>query len=118
MLTMLKVIKNRFEQGHRTSKYPEENINLYKRFRGLPIVNTNCDAAVVQQCGSLLLFSAIDYSAPGHRRRFSINSLRTLHHDKRLFAGVARHARVLHCFHLHSVGSIDTCVYGSLTRFM
>ena len=60
MLTMLKVIKNRFEQGHRTSKYPEENINLYKRFRGLPIVNTNCDPAVVQQCAAACPQEAID----------------------------------------------------------
>jgi Ni,Fe-hydrogenase III small subunit/NAD-dependent dihydropyrimidine dehydrogenase PreA subunit len=47
---MLKVIKNRMEQGHRTSKYPKEPINLYKRFRGLPKVDKNCTAAVVQRC--------------------------------------------------------------------
>lgn len=47
---MLKVIKNRLEQGHRTSKYPKEQITLYKRFRGLPNVNTKCDSALVKRC--------------------------------------------------------------------
>lgn len=47
---MLKIIKNRLEQGHRTSKYPKEPINLYKRFRGLPRIDKNCDAGLVQRC--------------------------------------------------------------------
>ena len=57
---MLKVIKNRFEQGHRTTKYPEEKINLYKRFRGLPTVHSDCDPAVVQQCAEACPQEAID----------------------------------------------------------
>jgi Ni,Fe-hydrogenase III small subunit/ferredoxin-like protein FixX len=47
---MLKVIKNRLEQGHRTSKYPKEEIHLYKRFRGLPNVDTKCDPTLVKRC--------------------------------------------------------------------
>ncbi len=57
---MLKVIKNRFEQGHRTSKYPEEKINLYKRFRGRPAIDTNCDPVLVQQCAEACTQDAID----------------------------------------------------------
>lgn len=57
---MLKVIKNRFEQGHRTSKYPEEPINLYKRFRGRPTIDINCDPALVQQCAEACPQEAID----------------------------------------------------------
>lgn len=47
---MFKVIKNRIEQGHRTSKYPKEPIHLYKRFRGLPKVDTKCNPSLVKQC--------------------------------------------------------------------
>ncbi|PLX48100.1 MAG: hydrogenase [Desulfobulbaceae bacterium] len=49
---MLKVLKNRLEQGHRTSRYPKEQIHLYKRFRGLPKVNSSCRAELVQQCAA------------------------------------------------------------------
>jgi Ni,Fe-hydrogenase III small subunit/ferredoxin-like protein FixX len=57
---MLKVIKNRFEQGHRTSKYPEEKISLYKRFRGLPSVDAQCDPSVMRQCADACPQNAID----------------------------------------------------------
>ncbi len=57
---MLKVIKNRFEQGYRTSKYPEEQIELYKRFRGLPDLNAGCDPSVVQQCADACPQDAIN----------------------------------------------------------
>ena len=48
------------QQGHRTSKYPKEPISLYKRFRGLPKINTDCDQAVVQQCADNCPQDAID----------------------------------------------------------
>jgi Ni,Fe-hydrogenase III small subunit/ferredoxin-like protein FixX len=57
---MLKVIKNRIEQGHRTSNYPKEQINLYKRFRGLPKVDPKCDAALVKCCADACPQDAID----------------------------------------------------------
>ncbi len=57
---MLKIIKNRLEQGHRTSKYPKEPINLYKRFRGLPKVDNNCSAELVQQCSDACPQEAIE----------------------------------------------------------
>ncbi len=57
---MLEVIKNRIEQGYRTSKYPKEPINLYKRFRGLPRVNPQCEAALVKRCADACPQDAID----------------------------------------------------------
>ena len=47
---MLKVIKNRWKQGYRTTKYPKEEINLYSRFRGLPTVHQDCDKKLVREC--------------------------------------------------------------------
>ena len=60
---MLKVIKNRLEQGHRTSKYPKEPINLYKRFRGLPKIDNNCDEVLVQRCADACPQEAINVVA-------------------------------------------------------
>lgn len=56
---MFKVIKNRLEQGLRTSKYPRKPIQLYSRFRGLPEVNQNCASAIVQRCANLCPQEAI-----------------------------------------------------------
>jgi len=57
---MLKVIKNRIEQGCKTSKYPKEPIHLYHRFRGLPVINKDCSAEIVQRCVELCPQDAID----------------------------------------------------------
>ena len=57
---MLKIIKNRLEQEHRTSKYPKEPISLYKRFRGLPQIDTTCDPAMVKKCAESCPQDAID----------------------------------------------------------
>lgn len=56
---MLKIISTRLEQGYRTSAYPKEDIALYSRFRGLPVINQECDAAVVRQCAALCPQEAI-----------------------------------------------------------
>ena len=42
---MFKVISNRLEQGHKTSRYPQEAIELHHRFRGLPEIDAACDVA-------------------------------------------------------------------------
>ena len=47
---MLKVIRNRLEQGYRTCDYPSTPVELYSRFRGLPIVNRDCDPDIVRRC--------------------------------------------------------------------
>ena len=57
---MLKVIKNRFEQGCKTSSYPKEPITLYSRYRGLPIVNKDCPKIVALQCAQICPQEAID----------------------------------------------------------
>ena len=57
---MLKVIKNRFEQGCRTSTYPKDPIVLYSRYRGRPIVDRNCPPGVARQCAQICPQEAID----------------------------------------------------------
>ena len=57
---MLQVLKNRMMQGYRTSKYPKEEINLYKRFRGLPQVDPKCDPTIVQRCAEACPQDAIN----------------------------------------------------------
>ena len=56
---MLKVIKNRIEQGCKTTKYPKEPINLYKRYRGLPQINSDCDPSIVSLCAAVCPQDAI-----------------------------------------------------------
>lgn len=36
---MFQILKNRFEQGYKTTAYPKEPISLYSRYRGRPTVN-------------------------------------------------------------------------------
>ncbi len=60
---MLKVIKNRFEQGCRTSAYPKEPIALYSRYRGRPVVNRSCDKTIARQCADICPQEAIDPEA-------------------------------------------------------
>lgn len=60
---MLKVIKNRMEQGCKTSNYPKEPINLYHRFRGLPAINASCDPTVIQRCADICPQDCIDTKA-------------------------------------------------------
>ncbi|MBF0119593.1 MAG: hydrogenase [Desulfobacterales bacterium] len=47
---MLRVLKNRFEQGYKTSKYPYEKIVLPERFRGRPLINKNCAKEIILEC--------------------------------------------------------------------
>ncbi|RPH52643.1 MAG: hydrogenase [Desulfobacteraceae bacterium] len=57
---MLKTLKNRFEQGYRTSRYPKEKIELSSRYRGLPIINLSAPDDVVMQCADACPQNAID----------------------------------------------------------
>ena len=47
---MLKILRNRIEQGCKTSQYPKVPIDLYERYRGLPKINKDCSKTVVDQC--------------------------------------------------------------------
>jgi len=57
---MLNTLKNRFEQGYRTSRYPLEKIALWKRYRGMPQINKNAPADLVCQCAEACPQDAID----------------------------------------------------------
>lgn len=56
---MLKILRNRFEQGYRTTRYPKEEITLDPRFRGLPAVNSQCAPALVRLCAEICPQNAI-----------------------------------------------------------
>ncbi len=47
---MLKVLKNRFEQGCKTSRYPRAKVELPPRYRGRPNINQNAPEELVKQC--------------------------------------------------------------------
>lgn len=57
---MLKTLRNRFEQGHRTSRYPKVPIQLPERYRGLPVVNSDSPADMVAGCAEACPQGAID----------------------------------------------------------
>lgn len=57
---MLKIIKNKLEQGCKTSKYPKEPIELYHRYRGLPRINKQCAQEIVDRCVESCPQDAID----------------------------------------------------------
>ena len=57
---MLKVIKNRFEQGCKTSAYPKKHVTLYSRYRGLPVINKDCTMSIALQCAQICPQDAID----------------------------------------------------------
>lgn len=60
---MLKTLKNRFEQGYRTTKYPKEKIELWERYRGRPVINRDAPAEMVERCAQACPQDAIDSQA-------------------------------------------------------
>lgn len=59
---MLKTLKNRFDQGHRTSKYPDEKIELPPHYRGRPRINGGAPPELVAKCIAACPQKAIDPS--------------------------------------------------------
>jgi len=57
---MLNTLKNRFEQGYKTTGYPKTKIELVDRYRGLPEINNDVASDVAQQCASECPQDAID----------------------------------------------------------
>jgi len=57
---MWKIIRNRLDQGYRTSSYPKQPIALYERFRGRPQINRQCEPALIRQCAEACPQEAID----------------------------------------------------------
>ena len=57
---MLKILKNRIEQGCRTSKYPKEAIALHPSYRGRPELNRACSRELAARCAAACPQEAID----------------------------------------------------------
>lgn len=57
---MLKTLKNRFEQGHRTTSYPKTPITLPERYRGRPEINSGAAKDMIQACAEACPQDAID----------------------------------------------------------
>jgi len=57
------VLKNRFEQGCKTSRYPKEKIQLLPRYRGRPQINADAPRDVVVACAQACPQDAIDPEA-------------------------------------------------------
>lgn len=60
---MLNVLKNRWEQGCRTSRYPKEDVKLLPRYRGRPVIDQNAPPDVVSACAQSCPQEAIDPAA-------------------------------------------------------
>lgn len=60
---MLNVLKNRFEQGCRTSSYPKTKVELPPRYRGRPVINAAASPSVVEACAGACPQDAIDTAA-------------------------------------------------------
>jgi Ni,Fe-hydrogenase III small subunit/ferredoxin-like protein FixX len=65
---MLNVLKNRFEQGYRTTPYPKVNIELHERYRGRPQINADAPSDLIAQCVAACPQNAID----GERKRIDL----------------------------------------------
>lgn len=57
---MLNVLKNRFEQGCKTSKYPRVNVELPPRYRGLPVVDQEAPDELANRCAEACPQDALD----------------------------------------------------------
>ncbi len=57
---MLKVLKNRLEQGCRTSAYPKVKIELPERYRGRPVIHTAAPEELAAECAAACPQEAID----------------------------------------------------------
>ncbi len=60
---MLNTLRNRWEQGYKTNKYPKEKIELFPRYRGLPRVHKDASDDLVKKCASACPQDAIDAGA-------------------------------------------------------
>ena len=60
---MLNTLRNRFEQGYRTTRYPKEKIELWRRYRGRPRIDREAPDEVAQACAAACPQDAIDATA-------------------------------------------------------
>ncbi len=80
---MFNVLKNRFEQGYRTSTYPKTAIRLPEDYRGRPVVNPDAPAELAAQCAAACPQAAIDHRAG----RIDMGNCVFCGHCERLSAG-------------------------------
>lgn len=57
---MYRILKNRFEQGYRTSRYPKTPIQLPADYRGRPEIHADASAGLAAQCAADCPQQAID----------------------------------------------------------
>jgi len=57
---MFTILKNRFEQGYRTSAYPKTPVELAARYRGLPQIIPDAPAELAVRCAEMCPQDAID----------------------------------------------------------
>ena len=57
---MLNILKNRFEQGCKTSKYPKASVELVDRYRGLPEIKKDASAKIAEKCAAACPQDAIN----------------------------------------------------------
>ncbi len=57
---MLKTLRNRFEQGYRTSPYPAAPVTLAERYRGRPRLNADAPDELAIRCAAACPQEAID----------------------------------------------------------
>jgi Ni,Fe-hydrogenase III small subunit/ferredoxin-like protein FixX len=57
---MLNTLKNRFEQGYKTTSYPKSKIELVERYRGLPKINMDVEDNIARECAATCPQEAID----------------------------------------------------------
>jgi Ni,Fe-hydrogenase III small subunit/NAD-dependent dihydropyrimidine dehydrogenase PreA subunit len=60
---MLNVLKNRFEQGCKTSPYPRAKVELPARYRGIPVIDGDASDELVDQCVAACPQEALDAKA-------------------------------------------------------
>ena len=80
---MLNTLKNRYEQGCRTSTYPKTTIELPEDYRGLPVVSQNATDEMAARCAAACPQDAID----GPARRIDMGRCVFCGHCERLSEG-------------------------------
>lgn len=56
---MLKLIRTRLHQGYKTSTYPSQPLKLHQHFKGLPVINKDCNKNIAIKCAELCPQEAI-----------------------------------------------------------
>jgi Ni,Fe-hydrogenase III small subunit/formate hydrogenlyase subunit 6/NADH:ubiquinone oxidoreductase subunit I len=64
---MLRIIRERLRQGHRTARYPQESPQLPERFRGAPRLDPARCADGCRACTAACPFGAVELTASGPR---------------------------------------------------